>query len=166
MSDKARISIREPNGVERSRPLSARGLTVGRGAENNLALAYDSISRHHLQITFEDGQYYVTDLDSANGTYLGSTRLPPNQPAPWHPRQELRVGEVVITLEYASAQPISSASDERGETGETMVGHMTDYLTPGSEKKSRRTCLLLLAVVAGVAICAGVVTVIYLFGFV
>jgi predicted component of type VI protein secretion system len=162
MRDKARITIREPNGVERSRPLSSRGLTVGRGADNNVALAYDSISRNHLQITFESGQYYVADLNSANGTFLGTKRLPPNQPVAWDPRQELRVGDVVISLEYAYTRAISSASDEGGET---IVGNVDHFFPPDTEKHRRRTCLLLLGVVASVAICAVLATVIYLFVF-
>lgn len=38
------------------------------------------ISRVHCRITEENGIYMVTDLQSANGTYVNNTRLQPNQP--------------------------------------------------------------------------------------
>lgn len=38
------------------------------------------ISRVHCRVTEENGIYMVTDLQSANGTYVNNARLQPNQP--------------------------------------------------------------------------------------
>lgn len=99
-----RIQIVEPNGVERARPLSRSTLTIGRGPENDLILNYELVSRHHAKITYEAGVYYVTDLDSANGTYLVNRELPPNQPVAWTSNKPLQIGEVVIYLEQQGGQ--------------------------------------------------------------
>lgn len=40
------------------------------------------ISRSHCKITKRGGQYMVTDLQSANGTYVNKVKLQPNQPTP------------------------------------------------------------------------------------
>lgn len=41
-----------------------------------------AISRVHCKINNSDGNFYVTDLQSANGTYLNGIRLQPNQAHP------------------------------------------------------------------------------------
>lgn len=115
------ITIIEPNGVERTRPISPGGLTISRGHDNMLALGYDLISRYHAQVTFEGGRYYVTDLNSANGTYLGKNRLTPNMPTVWKPGQPLRVGEVIIQLQQV-VQPHQAAQD----AGATVIGQLPD----------------------------------------
>lgn len=40
------------------------------------------ISRVHCRITNDNGRYMITDLQSANGTYVNRVRLVPNQPHP------------------------------------------------------------------------------------
>ena len=40
------------------------------------------ISRSHCRITRRGSQYTITDLQSANGTYVNRVRLQPNQPYP------------------------------------------------------------------------------------
>ncbi|MBA2404249.1 MAG: FHA domain-containing protein [Bdellovibrionales bacterium] len=39
----------------------------------------DSLSRQHCQIEFSDGEFYITDLASANGVYIHGERVPPNE---------------------------------------------------------------------------------------
>jgi predicted component of type VI protein secretion system len=92
------ITIIEPNGVQRTRPLTVRGLTIGREASNDLLISYDRVSRRHAQVIFDQGYYYVIDLNSANGTYLGNNRLAPNEPTVWVPGTPLSIGDVLIHL--------------------------------------------------------------------
>ena len=40
------------------------------------------VSRSHCRITRQGTQYMITDLQSANGTYVNKVRLQPNQPSP------------------------------------------------------------------------------------
>ncbi len=47
------------------------------------------ISRSHCKITKNGTQYYITDLQSANGTFVNKVRLQPNHPYP------IRNGDVV-----------------------------------------------------------------------
>ena len=44
--------------------------TVGRSKECNLTIKEASISRKHLQVEFDGGQWWVQDLGSGNGTFL------------------------------------------------------------------------------------------------
>lgn len=64
-------------------PLVMRGndpLLVGRDeGVANLVIKDDFISRTHAAIVQEDGQYFLQDLNSKNGTYLNGERLEPGE---------------------------------------------------------------------------------------
>lgn len=47
------------------------------------------ISRRHCRINHAHGSYYITDLQSANGTYVNKVRLSPNKPV------KIEVGDVI-----------------------------------------------------------------------
>lgn len=138
-----RLIIVEPNGVERARPLTPLGLTIGREYENELVIGYNLVSRHHATITFERGRYYITDLGSANGTFLNNRRLPPNQPTPWQPNQPLRIGEVVLRLEQTS-QP--AGGEPIDEDHETRVGWVPDETMMTSGKKGSNRILIIVGI--------------------
>lgn len=48
-----------------------------------------AISRVHCQISSQNGAYYLTDLGSANGTYVNKVRVAPNQ------RMDIKNGDVI-----------------------------------------------------------------------
>lgn len=55
--------------------------TVGKGADANYIINNVSISRFHAKIVCQNGQYYVIDNESTNGTYVNGRRIEPNIPA-------------------------------------------------------------------------------------
>jgi FHA domain len=51
-------------------------LRIGRAEENDLTLSGDpSISARHACIVIDQGQYWLEDLGSTNGTYLGEGKV-------------------------------------------------------------------------------------------
>ncbi len=50
------------------------------------------ISRQHAEITRQGSTFYITDLDSRNGTFIGETRLPPRTPTPLPGAAVVRLG--------------------------------------------------------------------------
>jgi class 3 adenylate cyclase/tetratricopeptide (TPR) repeat protein len=48
---------------------------IGRGDHNNIRLNHPSISRDHALIRRVDGAYVLSDLDSANGTFVNGERV-------------------------------------------------------------------------------------------
>ncbi|MEM1009830.1 MAG: FHA domain-containing protein, partial [Myxococcota bacterium] len=48
---------------------------IGRGAEFDITLVEDMISRKHARITFEDGQVVLEDLGSTNGSFVNGERV-------------------------------------------------------------------------------------------
>ena len=55
--------------------LSGAPLVIGRGSDASVRLADKGISRRHLQISRQGGNYVATDLGSTNGTRLNGFPL-------------------------------------------------------------------------------------------
>lgn len=45
-------------------------ITIGRSPRNDIVIKDNFVSKKHLQITDQNGTYFIEDLNSANGTYL------------------------------------------------------------------------------------------------
>jgi len=59
-----------------SRRVAGSALTIGRAEQNDLVLTLDpSISADHATILNENGQYWLEDHTSTNGTWLGETKV-------------------------------------------------------------------------------------------
>lgn len=51
-------------------------ITVGRSGECGLVIDYDkSVSTRHCKITVEDSRFYITDLNSSNGTFVNGKKV-------------------------------------------------------------------------------------------
>jgi len=55
-------------------PLVSR-LTIGRGEENDIRLNHSTVSRQHTVVYVENGQVFVQDMESRNGTYLNGEKV-------------------------------------------------------------------------------------------
>lgn len=92
------------------------------------------LSRLHAAVLYRDGQLYVRDLDSRNGTVLGDRRLPPNEDIPVLEGERLRLGnkefEILFKGEsgglttYGKAYYLDSSTGVRFalRPGENIIG--------------------------------------------
>ncbi|MGD0117365.1 MAG: FHA domain-containing protein [Candidatus Binatus sp.] len=48
---------------------------IGRALDNEIVVSHSSISRHHASIESSNGSFAVRDLNSQNGTFVGSKRV-------------------------------------------------------------------------------------------
>lgn len=58
------------------------------------------VSRTHAVLRFAEEGIYLTDLNSANGTYLNGTRIAPNEPKILKDNDELRLGTLPIIIRF------------------------------------------------------------------
>ena len=48
---------------------------IGRALDNEIVISHSSVSRHHASIENSNGVFAVKDLNSQNGTFVGSRRV-------------------------------------------------------------------------------------------
>lgn len=68
------VLVREGTVLQKYKIHGARML-IGRDADNDIPVASEFISRHHIQISFYRDAYWVNDLKSTNGTYVNGKRI-------------------------------------------------------------------------------------------
>jgi tetratricopeptide (TPR) repeat protein len=129
--------IAEFMGERREHRLREGTTLIGRDPSCDIAFPDPSLSRRHLECTLESGRILVRDLNTKNGTFLGSqrieeARLPPGVP--------LRAGNVWLRIETdeheeapAASASVPSPGTERGAT--TSPGPLSDLESrvPASE---------------------------------
>ncbi len=97
------IVVIGPDALARSYPaphLQSR-LIIGRSDTAQIRVQDPRVSRIHLLVTTSSlDKVYVTDLNSANGTYRVSERLPANVPVLWSPGELLSVGSFGLMLRH------------------------------------------------------------------
>ncbi len=70
--------------------------TIGRTNGNDLIINGKTVSRRHARLWFDNGRWYLADMQSANGTFVNSMRLQPNQPAALSDGDVLNFGDEIV----------------------------------------------------------------------
>jgi adenylate cyclase len=93
-------------------------LSIGRGAGNPLVLADDRVSRRHALIHAQgEGEFWLVDLGSRNGTYLNDRRV--QQPVRLRDGDRLRVGGSVFMFRQPNFA--SRGFTTAGSTNQTLA---------------------------------------------
>lgn len=71
-------------------------LLIGRGGDAAIRLDDDYVSTRHARIVASGDQWYVEDLGSTNGTYVGSSRI--TQPTALQLGSQIRIGKTILEL--------------------------------------------------------------------
>lgn len=76
--------------------LTGAPVLIGRANDSTLVLTDDYASTRHARISRQDGVWFVEDLGSTNGTYLGQRKL--DGPVPMEMGVPVRIGKTVLEL--------------------------------------------------------------------
>ena len=148
--------------------------TIGRSAENDIVLSEDIVSRHHAIFEWEDNTWYITDSGSTNGTLVNGTQIKPQLRFSLKDGDELSIGNYLITFrmtETSEEIPVSTAVPQEIATVEETPAveskdtgvPVEEKIKPAPEKKRKGISRsVLIAVIAGVIIVAGVLLAILL----
>ncbi len=85
----AHLVVSRPGGPEFV-VLSDSGMSMGRGTDNDVIIADDSVSRLHAVLEARSGGFSIRDLGSRNGTYVNGERIIGERAL--RDRDEIRVG--------------------------------------------------------------------------
>ena len=84
--------------------MSFQLVKIGSAADNNIVLKEEGISRHHAELFMdEDGNVFITDLDSTNGTFVNGTKIDGSMPLQKSDRVDLADLEVEWSLFFSDA---------------------------------------------------------------
>jgi diguanylate cyclase (GGDEF)-like protein len=107
--------------------LDKEAVTVGRDRENDIVLDSDSVSRRHARIEHRDGKFYVSDLDSTNGTYVNDDAEPIAE-VQLRRGDQVKIGDTIFKY--------LTGSDVEAQYHETIFNMtITDGLTDVGNKK-------------------------------
>ena len=84
-------------GIPKDIELTNEPLSIGRAREADIPLLDDKVSRIHCGIRLSDGEFYLKDLKSRNGTYVNGQRI--EAPTIITPDDVVRIGRTQLRLE-------------------------------------------------------------------
>jgi len=89
--------------------------TIGRLASNDICIPEQHVSRQHAVINYRDGIFMITDLGSANGTFVNDKQL--TEPFPLAHGDEIRL--YVPTLQFSAT--VSEEDQRKAEEQGTLI---------------------------------------------
>lgn len=104
------LRVITPDGQVREFPIEEEAVVIGRSAGNGVVIDHVSVSRRHAQLLVSAEKSLIEDLGSANGTFVGSQRLPASTPTEVTEGQPLRIGDVEARFYRPATAGISVAS--------------------------------------------------------
>jgi TolB protein len=127
-------------------------LRIGRAPDNDVKLTDQMVSRHHALVQRREGGYLLTDLGSANGTYVRGVRL--TEPYSLSQGDVFAVGGTEMLFEArdpAHADTLTAPVIVPGTTAESSGSARTERLTSrfGTEN---RGLLIIIAALAAIVI--------------
>ena len=109
--------------------LSKDRMTIGRKDENDITIDWDqAVSRRHAEVELVSGCWFVTDLDSANGTWVNGRRIEAKKAL--RVGDELRIGDTNLWL----------AGDTSDSSSTTSPAHKAPALTVKQREVLRELC--------------------------
>ena len=84
--------------------LNRERMSIGRGEGQNIRLDDRRVSRQHAQIIYVNGQYFLQDLNSTNGTYVQNERVG------WHAlshKDRIRIGHCHLEFQEGAAEELA-----------------------------------------------------------
>ncbi len=91
------VTITTPKGSQ-TKKIEGDTLTVGRSEECNLSIPHDTLSRRHMTVLLINGQCWVEDHGSSNGTFVNGKRIKPHTNIRVLPEDYVQLGQSGVRL--------------------------------------------------------------------
>jgi len=117
-----RIRYTDPDGNQTEKILGDDPITVGRSPDADVITLDERASRMHCSIRLWDGEYYVKDLKSKNGTYLNQKKV---EMAKIKPGDKVRLGNSILVVD-----------DKKSPGTDTTISNVQDEMDGGKGYKT------------------------------
>ena len=84
-------------------PITRESVILGNSDAADIKLDNQYVSRRHLQVRQDVDVFYLSDLDSTNGTYLNNNKLPPHEEHVIRDGDRVVLGSNAVTLRFSGA---------------------------------------------------------------
>lgn len=91
------VAVTQGGNVGATAGLDQAPILIGRGSDAAIRLDDDYASTRHARIAASGDQWFVEDLGSTNGTYIGSVRI--TQPTTITLGTQIRIGKTILELQ-------------------------------------------------------------------
>ncbi|HDS85709.1 MAG TPA: FHA domain-containing protein [Phycisphaerales bacterium] len=128
---------------------SQRGKTfvIGRGCEGvEMRIPDNAISRRHAELSFRDGQWFIRDLGSSNGTFINELRV--QHTTGLSHNDQIRCGATVLLFEADYQERLLTPEQDPNapvelvfDPGETMIAVAFDSLQSKQAARHRKRIL-------------------------
>ena len=98
-----KLVFHDSDGIDKTIPLGTEAVLIGRASECQIQTHDAMVSRKHARITW-DGSYWIEDLGSSNGVFLGADKV---QRAPFRPGDVVTCGSLVVRMMPDTRRTIS-----------------------------------------------------------
>lgn len=113
-----KLVYHDSDGVDKVLNLAADPLTIGRATECEIQTQDAMVSRKHARITW-DGNYWIEDLGSSNGVYVGNEKV---QKAPFRPGDTVTCGSLVLRMMPDTTPPRMAAPTDLTQPPPSLGG--------------------------------------------
>ncbi|MEC9053517.1 FHA domain-containing protein [uncultured Nocardioides sp.] len=90
------VLVTEGSNAGERAELAEAPILIGRGSDAAIRLDDDYVSTRHARIAAAGDQWFVEDLGSTNGTYIGTVRI--TQPTTITLGTQVRIGKTILEL--------------------------------------------------------------------
>jgi pSer/pThr/pTyr-binding forkhead associated (FHA) protein len=90
------LLVTDADGAARSYPMATEPLQIGRSESCEVILQDTYASQMHARVFPKDGEWFVEDLGSTNGTYLNRAKV--SHPSPLGAGDEIRIGKTTLEV--------------------------------------------------------------------
>lgn len=117
---RARLRVLKGSSEGKEIKLPGATFSVGRGDDCDLRPKSDAISRRHCELSERDGEIWIQDLGSKNGTLVNGERI--SGPRQLHGGETLKIGKLEFELVMSESAPVADDAETIRSSSQTVVG--------------------------------------------
>lgn len=117
-----RLRYAKKDGTQMEFELGDRPITIGRSPEADVVVLDEKVSRVHCGIRLWDGEFFIKDLKSRNGTTVNGQRV---EMAKLNPGDRIRVGSTAFLFEQEAGPQADDALKEMQQAMADGKGYST-----------------------------------------